>query len=433
MNAVLGEVIVSFDDGAVDGEDLLDVVESAEEAHELRDGAVAQAFSQGVLELGVGAVSGADRLREQVAVRDVFRRRRAALLGHGDVAPVPVEPRPMPVPLGPVERWSDSAAVLSLMGFAVSLAAAQGFGRSADLVLAGVPKAARLGREAYACEVARRLALRDAVVLDPGVLRLLDRIDTVVIDAELLLEPGSRTRPRRAQPGALALVAAARAAQVALVLAGASVADAEHLGVVERVPVRHLVESVHERQRAGHVVAVVTARNPLALRAADLGIGVHWQAGAPPWGADVLTAARLSEVALLVSSLRPARRVASHSSLPAAAGTAVGTVWVATAPPGTTSALAQLATKGAAALALAVGTLNGLLLGRADSRGPEPVYVGDQPTMTTGPAVEETAMRGEHGDVRPIADEHEPRVQPDRCGQLDDWRRAFVDDDGVGA
>jgi hypothetical protein len=53
--------------------------------------------------------------------------------------------------------------------------------------------------------------------------------------------------------------------------------------------------------------------------------------------------------------------------------------------------------------------------------------------MTTGPAVEETAMRGEHGDVRPIADEHEPRVQPDRCGQLDDWRRAFVDDDGVGA
>ncbi|WP_449066683.1 hypothetical protein, partial [Planomonospora algeriensis] len=55
------------------------------------------------------------------------------------------------------------------------------------MMVAATPKQAKLGRHAFAGAVARALGRRGAVVLDPHALRRMDRVDTVVLDAEVLL------------------------------------------------------------------------------------------------------------------------------------------------------------------------------------------------------------------------------------------------------
>ena len=58
--------------------------------------------------------------------------------------------------------------------------------RAASVALAGLPKAARLSREGFAATLGFLLARRGVVVMDEGVLRRLDRIDTIVVDADVL-------------------------------------------------------------------------------------------------------------------------------------------------------------------------------------------------------------------------------------------------------
>ncbi len=134
--------------------------------------------------------------------------------------------RATPIGDGPVERFSARAWVASLGGFGVGLALTRSPDRAAAALLAGLPKAARLGREVYASQVGRVLASRGALIFDPDALRRLDRIDVVCIDldacrtgraaidvvhaldggdasrwarhAELLLDPGHPARAARA-------------------------------------------------------------------------------------------------------------------------------------------------------------------------------------------------------------------------------------------
>src|SRR5262249_13090977 len=96
--------------------------------------------------------------------------------------------RPVPLPSGPVERWADIAGAASVAGFTTAALVSGDVRRAADLTASSVPKAARLGREAFAQEVALTLSKRDVVVLNPSALRVLDRVNTVLIDAELLAE-----------------------------------------------------------------------------------------------------------------------------------------------------------------------------------------------------------------------------------------------------
>lgn len=87
---------------------------------------------------------------------------------------------------GIVESYVEQAAGGSLVAAAGALLAS---GRSADVadtVLAGVPKAAQLGRELFTAVLGRGLARRDVVVLDPGALRRLDRVAVVVVDGAAL-------------------------------------------------------------------------------------------------------------------------------------------------------------------------------------------------------------------------------------------------------
>jgi cation-transporting ATPase I len=101
--------------------------------------------------------------------------------------PIQHRPRPVPLPSGPIERYADRAGLASLVGVGGVFLATMDPRRSAAMLLAGMPKAAKLGREAYAAQLGRTLSQRHVVVLDPGVLRRLDRVDAIAIDESLLL------------------------------------------------------------------------------------------------------------------------------------------------------------------------------------------------------------------------------------------------------
>lgn len=87
---------------------------------------------------------------------------------------------------GPVENYSDQAASGSVIAAAGALFAGGGAAEAAEAILAGVPKAAHIGRESFATTLGRGLANAGLLVLDPGALRRLDRIQVVVIDGAAL-------------------------------------------------------------------------------------------------------------------------------------------------------------------------------------------------------------------------------------------------------
>ena len=152
--------------------------------------AVAQGLAQGPLGLVVDGLQRATSYTEASA-----RRRRWDLVeaqlhgertGHWDDAHDD-EPRPVDAPGGPVARYTDRAALASMAGAATAVVATANLRTAAAVLMAGVPKAAKVGRETFAAHVGRMLADRGVVVTDSRALRRLDTIDTVCIEAELLL------------------------------------------------------------------------------------------------------------------------------------------------------------------------------------------------------------------------------------------------------
>jgi len=87
---------------------------------------------------------------------------------------------------GPVEEYVNQAANGSLIAAASALVAGGGTEDAAGAVLAGVPRAAHMGRQAFASVLGRGLANAGQMVLDPGALRRLDRVRVVVIDGAAL-------------------------------------------------------------------------------------------------------------------------------------------------------------------------------------------------------------------------------------------------------
>jgi cation-transporting ATPase I len=87
---------------------------------------------------------------------------------------------------GPVEDYVDQAANGSLIAAASALVAGGGTEDAAGAVLAGIPKAAHMGRQSFAAVLGRGLADDGQMILDPGALRRLDRVKVVVIDGAAL-------------------------------------------------------------------------------------------------------------------------------------------------------------------------------------------------------------------------------------------------------
>ncbi len=87
---------------------------------------------------------------------------------------------------GPIESYVDSAANGSLIAAASALVAGGGTEDAASAIEAAVPRAAHMGRQAFAAVLGRGFADAGLLVLDPGALRRLDRVKVVVIDGAAL-------------------------------------------------------------------------------------------------------------------------------------------------------------------------------------------------------------------------------------------------------
>jgi cation-transporting ATPase I len=126
--------------------------------------------------------------REGIARRETWRRREPELCREAvptEQARVPAEPRPCPLPRGPIEEYADRAWVLSLAGFGVSFLSTRSFQRAVGALFGALPRPARLGREAFAADLGRVLSGRGVVVLDREALRRLDRLDCLVVQQDL--------------------------------------------------------------------------------------------------------------------------------------------------------------------------------------------------------------------------------------------------------
>lgn len=134
----------------------------------------------GVLENGMLA-------EEQRVRRLAFARRETELSRPGGGASLrPRLARPVPLPRGPVEDYSDRAWAVALGGFGFSLVSTRSVQRATAALFGGIPKPAALGRDTFVVGVTRLLSQRRALVLDDRALRRLDRVDCLVIEGTLV-------------------------------------------------------------------------------------------------------------------------------------------------------------------------------------------------------------------------------------------------------
>jgi cation-transporting ATPase I len=150
---------------------------------------LAQALAQRPVSSLVDLAFRAVRLRETLARRETWKERQGELCA----APSQTDPgsaglprRPVPLPKSPIEEYADRAWLLSLGGFVVSMFATRSVTRASAAIFCALPKPARLGRDVFVCELGHNLARRGLVVIDPDRLKLLDRVDCLVIQGDLI-------------------------------------------------------------------------------------------------------------------------------------------------------------------------------------------------------------------------------------------------------
>ncbi|MFC5064689.1 cation-translocating P-type ATPase [Actinomycetospora atypica] len=153
--------------------------------------AAGQGLGQGSTGLLVDAAYRAMQVAEARAAADAFARAEPRYMATPEQVSataaddLTLDARPVPFPDGPVERHGDQVGAAALGGFGATALLA-GPGRAVGVAIATLPKAGRMGREGFATTFGRVLCKRGAVVVEPTVLRRMDRIDTVVLDAAAL-------------------------------------------------------------------------------------------------------------------------------------------------------------------------------------------------------------------------------------------------------
>jgi cation-transporting ATPase I len=153
-------------------------------------------FVDGVHKLG--------KFREAQAQRGAWARLEPQLARDpvdGIVGAPKTEQRPAEMPRGPIEEYADRAWIVSLAGFAVSFATTRSLQRAIAALYGSLPRPARLGRDVFSAELSRILAARDTLVLDAGALRRLDRIDTLVLQGDLVSANAFALGPMHCLPG----------------------------------------------------------------------------------------------------------------------------------------------------------------------------------------------------------------------------------------
>jgi len=206
--------------------------------------------------------------------------------------------RPRPRPPGPIERYMERAGPSSLSAFGLGVLFTRNVELAASTIFAGVPRAARYGRDAFASYLGARLAHAGVLVLEPHVLRHLDAVDTLIIDGAL------------AAHGIDVVIDHARAAELRVVATAGPFALSMR-GPLEVMPGKS-VDIIRELQRDGHCVSFIALGANPGLAAADVAIAVD-AGNPPPWGAHLVCADRPAELAALVDAVAAARRASEHA------------------------------------------------------------------------------------------------------------------------
>jgi magnesium-transporting ATPase (P-type) len=317
--------------------------------------------------LAVDVMMDSIRTAELRAGARAWRRREPELCGHDARPAVDLPPRAGPGPIGPVDRHTERSALLQAVGAAAAGAATRDVQTASTAALVTVPKAARATRESFAATLGRGLADQHGVLpLRPQSLRMLDRVEAVLIDPRVLWADNLRVvRVRGA--GERELPSAWNSAQMRLSdnglrpgwhpitdsdaealfqpahhpWASAVVTEAHRAGVeVASVDVDALEElrpafdeiyplpngsidhalaaAVGTYQQRGHTVAVLSTSGIQALSSADVALGIMGADGSPPWYADLL----LPDLAAAWRVLHalPSARAASRRGVEIAAG-----------------------------------------------------------------------------------------------------------------
>jgi cation-transporting P-type ATPase I len=308
--------------------------------------AVLQGLTQGPLSPMVDLAHRVQLFRELQARRDAWLAREAELFREPPASgtAVPRELRPVPLPDGPVERYTAMALLASLVGGAASLLWSRQPERAVSVVQAGLPKAARMGREGFASQLGQHLAAKGVLVFEPEALRLLDRLDVLVVDAAVVT-PGRLDADQ--------LGAAAKKAGIRLFVTGATHQDLP--SEVEVLADQEPIDAIQSLQREGHVVGLAVTRPDRAIAAADVVVGLHLPGQPVPWGAHLVACDDGLPVFLLVEAAAEARRVSRESGQVATLGAAAAGVIALGAFSPARSARGPSATNVAAALALVNG------------------------------------------------------------------------------
>ncbi|OMC34034.1 haloacid dehalogenase [Mycobacterium sp. GA-1841] len=346
--------------------------------------ATVYALTQAPATVAVEFVRHLSQLAETASGANAWLTHEPRLAAHADCRVVqPVSPRPCPLPDGVVERHANRCAQAQAAAAASIGLLTRDVGAAATAAVVTAPKAARNSREAFASTLGRGAADRFGVLpLRPDALRLLDRIDAVVVDPRVLvtdeLRVGQFREVAESDRAAVWQWAQSRldagAWDVGWHRVAAAFAASERKGRTRaRVLVRHshhplahsvlseirragvqavslalddlgdlrssfddlhhsngdvdaaLADAVDALQRDGRTVAVLAVNASRALGAADLAIGVlNGHTGVEiPWHADILTD-DLAAAWRLVHAMPAARRASERGVELATGSTLLG-------------------------------------------------------------------------------------------------------------
>ncbi len=150
--------------------------------------AAALGLSERPLTSAVSFVDKLESLREIRARRVLWQGLMSDIL-RNDVACSFVEipqPRPVPLPKGPIEKTQDRALKTAAFAFVFSLLTTKNPFRAVPAAFAAMPYPAQYGRELFAKEIGLIFSRRGMLVLCPEALRCLDRIDCLVIPGDII-------------------------------------------------------------------------------------------------------------------------------------------------------------------------------------------------------------------------------------------------------
>ncbi|TFV54429.1 cation-translocating P-type ATPase [Mycobacterium sp. PS03-16] len=342
--------------------------------------ATVYAITQSPTTVAVEFLRHLSQFAESNAAAGAWEQRAGLLAEYADCPEAtPHAPRPVPLPPGPIERHAERSGMAQGVAATSVGLLTRNLNLAATAAVVTAPKAARNAREGFCSTLSRGLADRHGVLpLRPSALRMIDRIDAVVVDPRVLSterlrvgrirDVADRDRAsvwQRAQDqitaGALGagwhpastvarngsgpdrgevFVRHAHDPLAASVLGQIRRADAEAVSVDledlddlrssfdELYPVTDsvddaLADAVESLQRDGRTVAVLSAGAARALAGADLAVGVLPADGPPPWDADLLVD-DLTGVWRILHAIPAARQVSQRGVDLATASTLLG-------------------------------------------------------------------------------------------------------------